>query len=257
MTFNLPMTLDEAFQQNKGTAILIPDGGAGNNGQCAQWSSYVWHNVYDFPYFYTPNASDWFYKAATLGITQHFNVIPRAQVTAIPKGAFVVYGPLSATDAPGHIDVCSRDGGKLSDFWAYDSNWSAATFHDANGYPTLHEVHHNDNFNAKIIGILVLKENNMDANGNVTDTGARALLTLSTLMAQPGLAPDRQPTIQEVENLIGRNLVDAVNSLTSTAPWGGNWNKVKHYDEDVAAAKAGAGGVTKASVIAYVQAKLQ
>lgn len=73
----------------------------------------------------------------------------------------------------------------------------------------------------------------------VDDAGARALLTLSTLMALPGLAADRQPTMQEVQNLIGRDLVDAVNSLTSTAPWGANWNMVKHYDEDVAHAGSG------------------
>lgn len=96
----------------------------------------------------------------------------------------------------------------------------------------------------------------MDTNGNVTDAGAKALLTLSTLMAVDGSDPDRQPTQQEVENLIGRNLVDACNSLTSTSPWGNNWNKVKHYDEDVAAAKASAAGVTKESVEAYISAHL-
>lgn len=69
----------------------------------------------------------------------------------------------------------------------------------------------------------------------IDDALARRLYTLSTLMAQSGDAPDRQPTVKEIEDAVGRDAVAFCDYLTSTGPWGANWNKVKHYDEDVAA----------------------
>lgn len=89
----------------------------------------------------------------------------------------------------------------------------------------------------------------------VDDALARRLLSLSTLMAQPGTDPDRQPTTKEVEDLIGKDAVQACDELMSYSPWGANWNKVKHYDEDVASA-AKPGTPTKQSVLTYVNKNL-
>lgn len=68
----------------------------------------------------------------------------------------------------------------------------------------------------------------------IDDALARRLLTLSTLLAQDGNAPDRQPTTQEIQDAVGRDAVAYCDYLMSTVPWGNNWNKVKHYNEDVA-----------------------
>lgn len=73
----------------------------------------------------------------------------------------------------------------------------------------------------------------------VDDALARRLYSLSTLMAQPGNQPDRQPTLKEIQDAIGRDAIAFCDYLMGTAPWGGNWNKVKHYDEDVKNAAAG------------------
>lgn len=67
----------------------------------------------------------------------------------------------------------------------------------------------------------------------VDDALARRLYSLSTLMAVDGDAPDRQPTMEEIQTAIGRDAVEFCDYLMSTLPWGANWNKVKHYDEDV------------------------
>lgn len=83
------------------------------------------------------------------------------------------------------------------------------------------------------LGYLRLKGGTVDIN---YDALVRRLLSLSTLMAQPGNAPDRQPTTQEMEDGISRTKLDIVayiDNLMGTAPWGANWNKVKHYNEDV------------------------
>lgn len=66
----------------------------------------------------------------------------------------------------------------------------------------------------------------------VDDALARRLYTLSTLMAQPGIAPDRQPTTKEITDAVGRDAVAFCDYLINTVPWGMNWNKVKHYDEN-------------------------
>jgi hypothetical protein len=102
--------------------------------------------------------------------------------------------------------------------------------------------------------ILVTKGQVLEGEDMVDESMARSLLTLSTLMAQPGVAPDRQPTQQEIKNLVGRTVEDACNSLTSTAPWGQNWNYVKHYVEDVATASQNA--LNKQNVEVYINNNL-
>lgn len=147
------MTLDQCFQANQGTAILVPGGGAGNNGQCAQWADLVLHDVYGLPYIYTPGAIDWWQKADALGLTQYFDKIPAGE--PIKKGDFLIYDARVGS-AFCHIDVASADG-TIDNFSAYDSNWNAKVFHDANGYPTLHELQHTGVYNTYILGYLRLK----------------------------------------------------------------------------------------------------
>jgi hypothetical protein len=162
------MDLDTCYNQHQGTAVLIPGGGAGNEGQCAQWADVVYHDVYGFPYVFTPSAKDWWENADNLGITQHFDKITDG---SIKKGDFVVYGPLSAGDPWGHIDVACSDG-TTTDFMAYDSNWGGAAFHNSQGNPILHQVHHADRFNQFILGSLRLKGEEME---KVTIDVARAI----------------------------------------------------------------------------------
>jgi hypothetical protein len=152
------MTLQEAFGANQGTAILVPGGGAGNNGQCAQWADYALNNVYGFPYLYTPAAKDWWYNFDSF--PQLANNFVKITDGSIKAGDFVIFDPLSGQDPQGHIDVASHDG-SATDFWAYDSNWNAGAFHDSQGFPSLHEVHHTGVLNTKVLGSLRLKGNTM------------------------------------------------------------------------------------------------
>jgi hypothetical protein len=50
----------------------------------------------------------------------------------------------------GHVSMVSNPG-TISDFTAYDSNWGGGAF-TKNGFPFLHKVRHNDQFNKFIVG---------------------------------------------------------------------------------------------------------
>lgn len=79
------------------------------------------------------------------------------------------------------------------------------------------------------------------------DALARRVLSLGMFLTVEGSAPDRQPTAQEVTDVINGLKSDPVaqlDYLLRTTPYGMAWNKVKHYNLDVAAAAAGAGNVT-------------
>lgn len=223
------MSLDDCYQVNAGQALLIPGGGTGNNGQCAQWADTVLHDVFGYDYIYTPAALDWYLNAEELGLTRYFD---RVNDRTIKKGDFIIFGS-GVGSMYGHIDAAAQDG-TYSSFVAYDSNWGGKAYYNSEGYPILHTVNHNDRYNQYIIGVLRLKDQGDDmSKQSLTDAEARRLLSLSTLLAQPGTLPDRQPTKQEVENLIGRELIDACDQLMTYTPWQQNWNKVKHYDIDV------------------------
>lgn len=146
------MTLDQSYQAHQGQAILIPGGGTGNNGQCAQWADTVLHEVYGLPYIYTPGAIDWYLKTEQLGLSQKFD---RVSDGSIKKGDFVVYGTGVGSEF-GHIDVAAQDG-TFKDYVGYDSNWGGKAFYNAQGFPILHTVHHNDSYNRFILGVLRLK----------------------------------------------------------------------------------------------------
>lgn len=207
------MTLDDSYQQHQGTAILVPGGGARNNGQCAQWADTVYHDVYGLPYIYTPAAKDWWYNADALGITQHFDKITDG---SIKKGDFVVWNPLSLTDPEGHIDVASRDGNS-SDFYAYDSNWDATHFHDTEGYPILHEVHHADNFNKFIIGVLRPKGATMIP---LTQSNKDKLIKMAK-RAEPTANELSDPTYDDANRAINDFWVawGATNYAKDQTPW--------------------------------------
>lgn len=89
----------------------------------------------------------------------------------------------------------------------------------------------------------------------VDDPTARAMLTMSTLLAQDGVdTPDRQPTLDEVKNLIGRTPLDAAQQIMSYEPWQHNKLKVKVYDQDVANAAQNA--LNKTNVETYINKNL-
>lgn len=170
------MTLDQCYRSNEGQALLIPGGGADNNGQCAQWADTVLHDVYGLPYVYTPAALDWWQNFGSFPqLAANFEQIPAGQ--PIKAGDFIFYD--ARVGAPeGHVDVASRDG-QLSDFWAYDSNWGGSAYRNADGYPVLHEQHHNDKYNNYIVGYIRFKGGNMPSTAD-TDTVKRLLLAFWT-----------------------------------------------------------------------------
>lgn len=118
-------TLDECFAQNQGKALLVPGGGAGNEGQCVQWADTVLHDVCGFPYVYA-NAIDWWSNPQVL---QNFTQITDG---SIRKGDFVIFNS-SVGSVYGHISVAMGDA-TIDNFTSSDSNWG--------GNKTVHLVNH-------------------------------------------------------------------------------------------------------------------
>jgi murein DD-endopeptidase MepM/ murein hydrolase activator NlpD len=71
----------------------------------------------------------------------------------------------------------------------------------------------------------------------IDDAGARELLTLSGILAQPGDKPDRQPTLEEIKNLIGKSYPQAMREVRQYQPWKNNLAKIKYYDADIETAR--------------------
>lgn len=168
------MTPDQWYTLHKGTAILIPNGGKGNDGQCVQAMDSYLFEVYKQPYVYALGAID-IWKSGIPGFTKI--VSP----PTIELGDFVFWDSRIGSKF-GHVDMCSRPG-PLSNFWAYDSNWGGKAFYNDEGYPILHEVRHNDILNDYILG--VLRKENMPT---LVDDGNIDLLYVSVLHRHAGQA---------------------------------------------------------------------
>lgn len=67
----------------------------------------------------------------------------------------------------------------------------------------------------------------------VDDAGAREILTITGILAQPGDAPDRQPTLDEINNLIGKPYLQALQEVSQFEPYKHNLAKIKYYDIDI------------------------
>lgn len=138
------------YAASVGKAILVPGGGAGNDGQCLQAMDSYLHDVYHKPYLYVTGAIDVWYG----GLLDQYGFSRHYPGEAIKAGDFLFYdgiAPKSGGGFYGHVSIASRDG-VYTDFWAYDSNWGGSAFNNSQGYPTLHEVHHNDGYNKYING---------------------------------------------------------------------------------------------------------
>lgn len=70
-----------------------------------------------------------------------------------------------------------------------------------------------------------------DMADKVDDAAARQLLRDYGVTS--GSEPDRQPTLEEVKNLIGRTYPDAMAQLRSYQPYSNMMAKYKYYDNDV------------------------
>lgn len=144
------LTLTQWFDTYKNTAILVPSGGAGNDGQCLQAMDSFIHEVYGTPYIYTPGAIDVWYKSL-LDAHGFVKVMPGA---AVLPGDLLFYdgiAPKPGGGFYGHVSIASR-GGTYGDFWAYDSNWGGQAFLNSKWQPVLHESRHNDGYNKYITG---------------------------------------------------------------------------------------------------------
>lgn len=220
------MTLLQCYQEHEGTSVLVPGGGAGNQGQCEQWADLVLNQVYGLSFVYTPAALDWWYSADALGLTEHFDKIPFGE--PIVQGDYIIYdGRVGSAD--GHIDVASENG-TVKAFWAYDSNWGGSPF-VVNGYPVLHEVFHMDEYNNYIVGYLRLKGSIMNEAQatqlslylrlldfeSVEQANSHSADDVSHMLADPGYA-----------GALAKQIYEGVN-------WQQQSYKASHYDADVAA----------------------
>lgn len=210
------MSPNDYFSPLEGQSLLIPGQDERFRGQCPQpVGLYVQALGLVFPaygnaYLYWDNGIPGYEKIAA--------------GNPIKEGDIIVWRKdFPPSNGSGHMDVAAQDG-TLANFVAWDSNW----------YPPLKlaKLSHLGNNNNYIAGYLRRIGDDM-----VDDPTARAMLTMSTLLAQDGKdTPDRQPTLDEVKNLIGRTPLDAANQIMSYQPWQHNHLVVKVYDDDVAAA---------------------
>lgn len=145
------ISLADCYQQHEGAAVSY-DGTQENKGQCAQWSGIVWRDVYGGAEFFVPYAVDWWTEFDSTPLP---TLLYKVTDNSVKRGDFVVYG--TGLGVAGHIDVAAQDG-TLQDYIGYDSNWGGAAFHDKDGYPILHTVHHADQYNQYILGALRPKE---------------------------------------------------------------------------------------------------
>lgn len=213
------MTLDQCYAKYQGQSVLVPGAQEIYRGQCAQWADLVLNEVYGMPYRWGDDADaiNWWLDPGTL-LAQFIQVPPGVA----KKGDFVVWGT-GVGSVDGHIDVCMQDGSP-SGFKGADTNWA--------GNKTVHMVQHDYKY---VLGYLRPKE----GEEMVDDAGARLILSSSMFLAQDGDKPDRQPTIDEVKNLIGRTYNDALSQVMTYQPWKDNYAKVKYYNQDVANASGG------------------
>lgn len=207
------MTLLECYKRNEGQAILIPGGGAGNNGQCAQWADTVLHDVYGYAYVYTPGAIDWYIDAEALGLTRYFD---RVSDGTIKTGDFVIFGS-GVGSIYGHIDVAAQDG-SFSSYVGYDSNWGGKAFYNAQGYPVLHTVNHNDSYNQYILGVLRLKGgNNTVSAANINDLR----IIFAYVVGNNGLGGRPNALIGEtdaaIQGWVGKDVGQALESFYNSA----------------------------------------
>lgn len=144
------MNLRACYLKHQGTSVLIPGGGAGNEGQCAQWADTVLKEVHGQPYVYTPAALDWWTKFDTFPqLKRNFVKVHAGQ--PIKTGDFIIYDGRVGS-VYGHVDVAASNG-TIKNFAAYDSNWGGKR-DPKTGFPILHNVQHNDSFNNYIVGYI-------------------------------------------------------------------------------------------------------
>lgn len=223
---------------NKGKSILVPGGGAGNNGQCEQAVDSFIHDVLGIPYVYTPNASDFWTKFDQLGLGQYFDKVPRGQ--PILPNDIIIYD--SRVGAPqGHIDAASRPG-IITDFWAYDSNWGNVR-DPKTGYPILYEAHHADLYNNYVYGYLRIKE----GGEAMLDASHQATLFVAYL--------GRLPQQAEVDRDVGKISTDTmINNLDQSSEYAAK----KSRDEAAyAALNDQTTGVTRQGALDYISKNLQ
>ncbi|MFE7720089.1 hypothetical protein ACFU44_13730 [Nocardia rhizosphaerihabitans] len=95
-------------------------------------------------------------------------------------------------------------------------------------------------------------------NDMVDDATARAMLEATTILVQDNTGKPRQPEKHEIETLIGRTPLDALQQIMSWAPWRVNLGKVAYYGQDVAKAGKTAGNASSRDVvIKYIEENLR
>lgn len=206
------MSPDAFFTPLVGQSLLIPGQDERFRGQCPQpVGLYVQALGLVFPangnaYLYWDNGIPGYEKIAA--------------GNPIKEGDIIVWRKdFPPSNGSGHIDVAAQDG-TIANFVAWDSNW----------YPPLKlaKLSHLGNNNNYIAGYLRRIGDEM-----VDDAGARLILSSSMFLAQDGDTPDRQPTLDEVKNLVGRTYNDALTQVMGYQPWKDNYAKIKYYDQDV------------------------
>lgn len=231
------------FMTNTNGKAVTYDNVSANYGQCEQLVCLYWEQVYGFKCPLIPYAKDLINNPTVLA---SFNVVAVGQEQV---GDVAVFGASTTINSPvaGHTDIVL---GPISGgFTGWDSNWGGVTDQNQGtsgyGYPAAHQVTHNY---GDVIGFLRFKGGNVD---NLTEAEydglARRVLTLGMFMTVEGSAPDRQPTTQEVTDAINGLKSDPIayiDYLTNTTPWEVAWNKVKHYNGDVANASSDSSGYT-------------
>jgi hypothetical protein len=139
------MTPQDWLQSRQGQTITVPTAKPDEAGQCWVVACALLHDVYGLPYLNAPSAL----AAWTKGDLEKHGWTRVTAGNPILPGDLVFYSA-QVGGGNGHVSFVSNPG-TISDFTAYDSNWGGSAF-TKNGFPVLHKVRHNDQFNKFIIG---------------------------------------------------------------------------------------------------------
>lgn len=227
------MTLDDFVIQTTGRAVTY-DNVQANYGQCEQLVQVYQREVQNTPVFVTPYAKNYWLLFKGSPLEAYYDQIQPGQ--SMEVGDIVVLGASSSINSPvaGHIDICLIP--KAGGYTGFDSNWAGVT--DQNhktsgyGYPAAHQVQHTLK---DVLGYLRLKEDNVSMPNSGDITNAKRFSTgVSTYT----------PSAAEIASF-----------QTATG-----WHDLL-YDTisggDVQVKLASQKGVTRDSVITYIEANLK
>lgn len=214
------------------------------------WANYLWPNVPIIQTITTGDARTLFDAASSQYFTKLKNNGGSTPDITPQQGDIAVYG---ATPADGFTNQYKNDDGHTGVVDSWDANGLTLVQQDGSQQSLPVQTKYRPYSYAPLIGLLRPNISNQGGDMTMTEADARAVLYLN------GWTDKDIANANPIPGMVGRTLEDFVAGVQAAPddnPFKWNVGKAQHYDADVAAAKASA-GLTKDTVVSYVQEHLQ